>query len=53
MHNYTYLWLKADGRLSAREIAASFADIFVWGMANPSAIGPLASDGEPRAFADT
>ena len=53
MHNYTYLWLKADGRLSAREIAASFADIFVWGMANPSAMEPLASDGEPRAFADT
>ena len=53
MHNYTYLWLKADGRLSAREIANSFADIFVWGMANPSAVEPLdGADGEPRAFAD-
>ena len=54
MHNYTYLWLKADGRLSAQEIAASFADIFVWGMANPSAVEPVTgSDGGPRAFAET
>jgi AcrR family transcriptional regulator len=36
MHNYTYLWLKADGELSAQQVAASFADIFVWGMAEPS-----------------
>jgi hypothetical protein len=54
MHNYTYLWLKADGRLSAQEIAASFADIFIWGMADPSGVESLAAaDGEPRAFADT
>ena len=47
MHNYTYLWLKADGRLSAKQIAASFADIFVWGMANPSAMtgGVMAETG--------
>lgn len=35
MHNYTYLWLKANGRLSAQEVAAAFADIFVRGVANP------------------
>ena len=46
MHNYTYLWLKANGRLSAKQIAASFADIFVWGTANPSAM-------MPRVIADT
>ena len=33
MHNYTYLWLKAGGRLSAKQVAASFADIFVRGVA--------------------
>jgi AcrR family transcriptional regulator len=32
MHNYTYLWLKADGRLSARDVAAPFADIFARGI---------------------
>jgi TetR/AcrR family transcriptional regulator, cholesterol catabolism regulator len=35
MHNYTYLWLKADGRLSAQEIATAFADIFVRGLTGP------------------
>ncbi|HEX4216872.1 MAG TPA: TetR/AcrR family transcriptional regulator [Acidimicrobiales bacterium] len=35
MHNYTYLWLKADGRLSAQEIATAFADIFVRGLVKP------------------
>jgi AcrR family transcriptional regulator len=54
MHNYTYLWLKADGRLSAREIAASFADIFVWGMATTSSVkSATITEEEPRAFADT
>jgi AcrR family transcriptional regulator len=33
MHNYTYLWLKADGPLSAKQVASSFADIFVRGIA--------------------
>jgi len=33
MHNYTYLWLKVDGRLSARDIAKPFADIFIRGIA--------------------
>lgn len=32
MHNYTYLWLKADGPLSAREVASRFSDIFVRGI---------------------
>jgi len=33
MHNYTYLWLKTDGRMSARDIAKPFADIFIRGIA--------------------
>ncbi len=37
MHNYTYLWLKAGGRLSARDVAKPFADIFMQGIANPAA----------------
>src|SRR5437763_1886371 len=37
MHNYTYLWLKAGGRLSARDVAKPFADIFIRGIANPKA----------------
>jgi AcrR family transcriptional regulator len=32
MHNYTYLWLKADGPLSARDVAKPFADIFMRGI---------------------
>ena len=32
MHNYTYLWLKAGGRLSARDVAKPFADIFLRGI---------------------
>jgi len=35
MHNYTYLWLKPGGRLSARDVAKPFADIFIRGIANP------------------
>ena len=39
MHNYTYLWLKADGRLSAKEVADAFGDIFTWGIsASPTGI---------------
>ncbi len=33
MHNYTYLWLKPGGRLSARDVARPFADIFMRGIA--------------------
>ena len=36
MHNYTYLWLKASGPLSARDVAKRFADIFIRGIANPA-----------------
>ena len=32
MHNYTYLWLKPRGRLSARDVAAPFAEIFLRGL---------------------
>jgi AcrR family transcriptional regulator len=35
MHNYTYLWLKPGGRLSAKEVAAPFAEIFRNGIAAP------------------
>src|SRR5436190_7279071 len=35
MHNYTYLWLKAGGRLSARDVAQPFAEIFIRGIATP------------------
>ena len=33
MHNYTYLWLKAGGSVSARDVAKPFADIFIRGIA--------------------
>ena len=33
MHNYTYLWLKPGGSLSARDVAKPFADIFIQGIA--------------------
>ncbi len=37
MHNYTYLWLKPGQRLSARDVAQPFADIFLKGIeASPS-----------------
>lgn len=32
MHNYTYLWLKPGHRLSARDVAKPFADIFLTGI---------------------
>jgi AcrR family transcriptional regulator len=32
LHNYTYLWLEAGGRLSARDVATSFGDIFIRGI---------------------
>lgn len=32
MHNYTYLWLKQGGQLSARDVAQPFADIFMRGI---------------------
>ena len=36
MHNYTYLWLKPGGRLSARDVAKPFADIFIRGITRPN-----------------
>ena len=33
MHNYTYLSLRSGGHFSVKEVAKSFADIFVWGIA--------------------
>lgn len=32
MHNYTYLWLKPGGAVSARDVAKPFADIFIRGI---------------------
>jgi AcrR family transcriptional regulator len=32
MHNYTYLWLKAGGALTARDVAKPFAEIFMRGI---------------------
>ena len=40
MHNYTYLWLKAGGRLSARDVAKPFAEIFMRGIVDPTAQAP-------------
>jgi hypothetical protein len=33
MHNYTYLWLKGGGRLTARDVAGQFSEIFLRGIA--------------------
>jgi AcrR family transcriptional regulator len=33
MHNYTYLWLRAGGHFSVKEVAKSFAEIFILGVA--------------------
>jgi AcrR family transcriptional regulator len=35
MHNYTYLWLRPGGRVSARDAATPFADIFLRGIGRP------------------
>jgi TetR/AcrR family transcriptional regulator, cholesterol catabolism regulator len=35
MHNYTYLWLKPEGQLSAHDIASAFADLTIHGVAEP------------------
>jgi TetR/AcrR family transcriptional regulator, cholesterol catabolism regulator len=36
MHNYTYLWLRPGGRLTARDVAKPFADIFMRGIERPA-----------------
>ncbi|MDZ7675446.1 MAG: TetR/AcrR family transcriptional regulator [Acidimicrobiales bacterium] len=35
MHNYTYLWLKPGQRLSARDVAEPFAQVFMDGIRRP------------------
>jgi AcrR family transcriptional regulator len=37
MHNYTYLWLKRGGPVSARDVAQPFADIFLRGIGRSTA----------------
>ena len=37
MHNYTYLWLKPGGKLSARDVARPFAEIFMQGIGGQGA----------------
>jgi AcrR family transcriptional regulator len=37
MHNYTYLWLKPGGPVSARDVAQPFADIFLRGIGRSTA----------------
>jgi TetR/AcrR family transcriptional regulator, cholesterol catabolism regulator len=32
MHNYTYLWLRPGQRLTARDVAKPFAEIFIRGI---------------------
>ena len=39
MHNYTYLWLKPDGAMSARDVAQPFAEIFLKGLARQAGTG--------------
>ena len=34
LHNYTYLWLKPGGSLTARDVAKPFAEIFMRGIAS-------------------
>jgi AcrR family transcriptional regulator len=34
MHNYTYLWLKSGGSISATDVAKPFADIFLHGISS-------------------
>jgi AcrR family transcriptional regulator len=48
MHNYTYLWLKPGGRLSARDVAKPFADIFIRGIADDSRAGATAPNTRRR-----
>jgi AcrR family transcriptional regulator len=35
MHNYTYLWLKPGGKLTANKVAQPFADLFIKGIRGP------------------
>jgi len=35
IHNYTYLWLQSGGRVTARDVAKPFAEIFMRGIESP------------------
>ena len=48
MHNYTYLWLKPGGELSARDVAKPFADIFMRGITKPIPAEPSPSSEPSR-----
>ena len=37
MHNYSYLWMREDGRLTPEEIADRFCDILLGGL---TGVGP-------------
>jgi AcrR family transcriptional regulator len=39
MHNYTYLWLKPEGRVAARDVAKQFSGIFIRGIEAESSDG--------------
>ncbi|GMU78341.1 MAG: TetR family transcriptional regulator [Acidimicrobiia bacterium] len=43
MHNYTYLWLRSGGRVSARDVAQPFAEIFLRGIGRGDARDPVGS----------
>ena len=52
MHNYTYLWLKAGGRLTAHDVAQPFAEIFIRGISKGPVLGrpsspPSTTSAEP------
>ena len=47
MHNYTYLWFKAGGRVSARGVAKPFAGIFIRGIAALEALSREFRGGTP------
>src|SRR6266496_3256745 len=50
MHNYTYLWLRSGRRFSVKDVARSFADIFVRGVAtSPAAWQFLGEEAEEAA----
>ncbi|CAO5191866.1 TetR/AcrR family transcriptional regulator, cholesterol catabolism regulator [Frankia sp. AiPs1] len=49
MHNYTYLWMRTDGRVAVEDLAAQYADIFVRGIASGPVPGPLADPGHGAA----
>jgi AcrR family transcriptional regulator len=52
MHNYTYLWLKAGGPLSARDVAKPFAEIFMRGIAGDPGQVSQRSQRSPRQGAE-